>query len=468
MTVEINYRFLLRSGTAAQAVTANEVLLANEIGYEADTGKLKIGDGATAWLSLPYFTVLDTVLRARLATAAALPANTYSNGSSGAGATLTMTSTGTLTVDGIVTALNDVIVVGSESTKSHNGVYKVTTAGAVGIAAVLTRSTRFDAPDEIPGRLITVGPEGTANASQTLLCTTAAAPTVGTTNITFAQLGAGGAGGDTFAVASGADTITATFSPAPTLVDGLQFKVRAAAANATATPTFNPNSLGALTLYKLGGAAMAAGDISGAGHELIIRYRASPARYELVNPAGVQQPIPGTGMAINLSDPRKPVFSSTLGSIALSGNPTTYAGLPGGLTTGDAGKAYLVQADNRVYIWSGTAFPASGAGVFAVYGGPPTWTAVTFAGAWANFGSGYSPVAYCKDQMGAIRLRGLAKSGSGTIFTLPVGYRPPYTLQIQAGSTSPNSSITVNTNGDVVANSFTTYMALDGISFLTI
>lgn len=312
MTVEINYRFLLRSGTAAQAVTANEVLLENEIGYEADTGKLKIGDGATAWLSLPYFTVLDTVLRARLATAAALPANTYSNGSSGVGATLTLTATGTLTVDGIVTALDDVIVVGSESTKSHNGVYRVTTAGASGVAAVLTRSTRFDAPDEIPGRLITVGPEGTANASQTLLCTTAASPTVGTTNITFAPLGGnGGAGGDTFAIASGADTITAVFSPVPSLVDGLQFKVRAAAANATTTPTFNPNSLGALTIYKLGGVAMAAGDISGAGHELILRYRASPARYELANPAGVQQPVGGSHINVDATDPRKPVIAVT-------------------------------------------------------------------------------------------------------------------------------------------------------------
>ena len=37
--------------------------------------------------------------------------------------------------------------------------------------------------------------------------------------------------------------------------------------------------------------------------------------------------------------------------------------LPTGLGAGDAGDGYLVQADGLLYIWSGTAFPADGAGV---------------------------------------------------------------------------------------------------------
>jgi hypothetical protein len=87
-----------------------------------------------------------------------------------------------------------------------------------------------------------------------------------------------------FAVASGTDTITATFSPAPVLTDGLELRVRAAAAN-TGAATFNPNGLGALSVTKQGGTALSAGDIAAAGHEIILRYRASPARYELLNPA---------------------------------------------------------------------------------------------------------------------------------------------------------------------------------------
>lgn len=44
-----------RRDIAANWTTANSVLLSGEIGLETDTDKLKIGDGATAWNSLAYF-----------------------------------------------------------------------------------------------------------------------------------------------------------------------------------------------------------------------------------------------------------------------------------------------------------------------------------------------------------------------------------------------------------------------------
>jgi hypothetical protein len=43
-----------RRGTAAAWTAANPVLRPGEPGYESDTHKAKIGDGTTAWLSLPY------------------------------------------------------------------------------------------------------------------------------------------------------------------------------------------------------------------------------------------------------------------------------------------------------------------------------------------------------------------------------------------------------------------------------
>lgn len=83
-----------------------------------------------------------------------------------------------------------------------------------------------------------------------------------------------------------ADAITATYSPAITaLVDGQICYVRAGAANATTTPTFSPNGLTARTIVKTGGTALVAGDISGDGHELILRYDLSNTRWELLNPA---------------------------------------------------------------------------------------------------------------------------------------------------------------------------------------
>lgn len=44
----------LRRGTAAQWTAANPILADGETGYETDTGNLKIGDGSTSWVSLPY------------------------------------------------------------------------------------------------------------------------------------------------------------------------------------------------------------------------------------------------------------------------------------------------------------------------------------------------------------------------------------------------------------------------------
>lgn len=45
----------LRRDTAANWTAANPTLASGEPGLETDTGKLKLGDGSTAWTSLPYF-----------------------------------------------------------------------------------------------------------------------------------------------------------------------------------------------------------------------------------------------------------------------------------------------------------------------------------------------------------------------------------------------------------------------------
>ena len=48
----------VRRDTAALWVTTNPILASGELGYESDTGKLKIGDGTTTWTSLAYYTLL--------------------------------------------------------------------------------------------------------------------------------------------------------------------------------------------------------------------------------------------------------------------------------------------------------------------------------------------------------------------------------------------------------------------------
>jgi len=52
----------VRRGTASQWTSANPTLAAGEWGFETDTGKVKIGDGTTAWNSEPYIGAGDVTL----------------------------------------------------------------------------------------------------------------------------------------------------------------------------------------------------------------------------------------------------------------------------------------------------------------------------------------------------------------------------------------------------------------------
>ena len=45
----------IRRDTASNWTSADPTLANGEQGYETDTGKMKIGDGVTAWTSLSYF-----------------------------------------------------------------------------------------------------------------------------------------------------------------------------------------------------------------------------------------------------------------------------------------------------------------------------------------------------------------------------------------------------------------------------
>ena len=46
----------LRTDITTSWAAANPILLSGEMGIESDTGKYKVGDGASAWNDLSYFT----------------------------------------------------------------------------------------------------------------------------------------------------------------------------------------------------------------------------------------------------------------------------------------------------------------------------------------------------------------------------------------------------------------------------
>jgi hypothetical protein len=50
----VSVKIQLRRGTAAAWTSANPTLASGELGLETDTGKVKIGDGTTAWTGLAY------------------------------------------------------------------------------------------------------------------------------------------------------------------------------------------------------------------------------------------------------------------------------------------------------------------------------------------------------------------------------------------------------------------------------
>ncbi|NLC60137.1 MAG: hypothetical protein GX761_02495 [Gammaproteobacteria bacterium] len=54
MADKIHYRFTVRGGTAAALAARNEVPLSRELVVETDTGKMKLGDGVTAYNDLTY------------------------------------------------------------------------------------------------------------------------------------------------------------------------------------------------------------------------------------------------------------------------------------------------------------------------------------------------------------------------------------------------------------------------------
>ena len=134
---------------------------------------------------------------AKLATAAVLPGTpTYSNGTSGVGATLTATSNARLLIDGTNATVNDRVLVKDQADAKQNGVYKVTTQGSVSAPYVLTRAIDFDASTSYEkigasGDAVYVT-SGSYNANQGFITLSTGTGTdgtyvLGTDNITFGQ-----------------------------------------------------------------------------------------------------------------------------------------------------------------------------------------------------------------------------------------------------------------------------------------
>lgn len=125
-----------------------------------------------------------------------------------AATTANITLSGLQTIDGVVLAANDRVLVKNQSTASQNGIY-------LAASGAWTRATDFDAASDLTDGAFTFIEEGTANADSGWVLTTDGAIVVGTTALAFAQFSGAGqlvAGdgltktGNTISVATGGIT----------------------------------------------------------------------------------------------------------------------------------------------------------------------------------------------------------------------------------------------------------------------
>ena len=192
-----------------------------------------------------------------LATTAALPANTYNNGTSGVGATLTANANGALSVDSTLTVVANRVLVKNEVTQANNGVYTVTQVGSAGTPYILTRATDFDTAgtgvDQIDEGDFFLVTGGVANINTAWVQQTAPPITVGTTALVFQQFAAP----ITYTAGTGLNESPAfTFNIANTGTAGTY-------GSASNVPVFVTNAQGQVTSVTNTGIAITSAAVSG-------------------------------------------------------------------------------------------------------------------------------------------------------------------------------------------------------------
>lgn len=200
----------------------------------------------------------------------ALPSNTYSNGSSGVGATLTGTANGPLVIDSVTLVIGAVgqrILVAGEATQANDGWYTVTQIGTVAVSPyILTRATDSDQAAEIGAGYITsvIAPNsltpGSANNGKAFISAANDPFTVGTTALTFSQVGAVysagngvGLSGTTFSIDTGV-TVDKTTAQVLTNKD--------LSSGTNTFPTLNQNTTGSAAKWTTTRTVALTGDVT--------------------------------------------------------------------------------------------------------------------------------------------------------------------------------------------------------------
>ena len=142
------------------------------------------------------------------------------------------------TIDGVVLATGNRILLKDQTTASENGIYTVNATGAP------TRAGDLPATADAAG-LVVIAQEGTANADTAWLCTSnTGSAVVGTNNLAFAELGGGGGSGDVSGPGAAVEDYSAVVWDGITGTDIKESNLKVGTATAgTGTRTLGANSV---------------------------------------------------------------------------------------------------------------------------------------------------------------------------------------------------------------------------------
>ena len=166
---------------------------------------------------------LDVKESVRVATTVALATSTYNNGNG----TITANANGALAIDGVTLTSGDRVLIKNQASAVQNGIYTVTTTGSGSAAFVLTRGPDADTAAELTGGTFFFVEDGTTNAENGYVATHNGTPTLGTTNIVFAQFSGAGQITAGAALSKSGNTLTVEVDDSTIEVSGNDLQIKA-------------------------------------------------------------------------------------------------------------------------------------------------------------------------------------------------------------------------------------------------
>ena len=183
----------------------------------------------------------------------------------------------------------DQAVPSAVTTSAANATSAAASASAASASATAAATSASDAATSASSAAT-----GATAAASSATAAAASATAASASATTAAAHAVTASAGSQFVVCRGtANAMTAAPGTAWTsYAEGAELRIRAVGTNTVATPTLNVSGLGAKTLVKQGGLALAAGDYV-IDQELTVRYNASSDKIEVINPKASSYSVSG-------------------------------------------------------------------------------------------------------------------------------------------------------------------------------